>query len=421
MDTIEKVVYINLDKRPDRKILVERELLRVFPYDKIVRFAGINNSIGYIGCTLSHIGALQVAKHNNWKNVLIVEDDLEWCNFTRENLNIFENLCKNSYDVIMLGGAFIYYNKTTYKLKSAATGHCYLVSNHYYDKLISNLNEGLKNLIETSNSKFANDQYWKALQKTDSWYIVVPCIATQSEGFSDNGGVRTNLKSLIGKVIDDEADKIYVKPTNNSTHYFPRINEISENNLSLDKIVYISLEDCRKEILEKLEEFSLNPIQRFQAINSPSGYTLSHIAVLEMAMKEGWKNYLVVEDGIAWKNSNFNSLNKLTDYDVILLGSYNIDYNKETNKITNAESTTAYIVNQRYYKTLLANFKEGLFNLQITGKSKVYGIDQYWKALQKIDNWYFVDLCYQRESYNDIQKRLGNHKPQSGILNIIKR
>jgi hypothetical protein len=118
---------------------------------------------------------------------------------------------------------------------------------------------------------------------------------------------------------------------------------------------------------------------------------------------------------------NFNSLNKLTDYDVILLGSYNIDYNKETNKITNAESTTAYIVNQRYYKTLLANFKEGLFNLQITGKSKVYGIDKYWKSLQKIDNWYFVDLCYQRESYNDIQKRLGNHKPQSGILNVIKR
>ena len=141
-----------------------------------------------------------------------------------------------------------------------------------------------------------------------------------------------------------------------------------------------------------------------------------------MAIKKGWKNYLVVEDGIIWKNSDFDSLAKLIDYDVILLGGNNVNYNKDTNNLINAQTTTAYIVNQPYYNTLLRNFKEGLVNLEITGDSTLYAIDKYWMSLQKTGKWYFLDLCYQGETYSDIEKRLVKYnQPQTNILNILGR
>ena len=193
----------------------------------------------------------------------------------------------------------------------------------------------------------------------------------------------------------------------------------------MDKIIYINLDeriDRREQIERELKYFS---VRRFSAIkndNGAIGCTMSHIAVLEMAMQEGWNNYLVVEDDMAWKSSDFGRLTELIDYDVILLGGYDVNYDKQTNKLTNAQSTTAYIVNQRYYGTLLRNFREGLFNLRVTGNSKIYAIDRYWKFLQKTDNWYFVDLCYQRESYSDIENRLVNYNvPRTNVLNILRR
>jgi len=232
MDTIEKVVYINLDKRCDRKILIEKELLRVFPYDKVIRFSAIYNSTPYFGCTMSHINVLEMAKRNNWKNVLIVEDDMEWCNFTEQNLQVFNNLVKKPYDVIMLGGAFIDYNKKTYKLTSASTAHCYLVSNHYYDKLIENLKNGLSQLSTENTMTYANDQYWKLLQKTDNWYIIVPCIATQTDGFSDNGNVFLSIKNLIGSTIHNTSEKnkvgFRVNTTFNPDPQTPNTNHVTQ-------------------------------------------------------------------------------------------------------------------------------------------------------------------------------------------------
>jgi glycosyl transferase family 25 len=213
MEDIDHVVFINLDKRTDRLETIQKELLRAFPYDKITRFSAIYHPTPYAGCNMSHTGVLELAKTNNWKNVLIVEDDMEWCNFTKENYEIFCKLVKNPYDVIMLGGAFIDYNSETYKLKSATTAHCYLVSNHYYDKLIENLNIGLQNLLNNdSNRENANDQYWKLLQKKDNWYIVVPCIATQHSGFSDNGQQVTEPSLLIGNVINNSKKGFTQKP-----------------------------------------------------------------------------------------------------------------------------------------------------------------------------------------------------------------
>ena len=78
-----------------------------------MRFEAIKHKKGYIGCLMSHIECLNIAIENNWNNVLIVEDDI---NYTEESQNILVNLTRKPFDVIILGGTLIYYNPLNYSL-----------------------------------------------------------------------------------------------------------------------------------------------------------------------------------------------------------------------------------------------------------------------------------------------------------------
>ena len=181
---IDKVVYINLEHRTDRKYAIEKELALI-PKEKIVRFPGIYNAQhGGIGCTKSHIEVLKMAIRNNWKNYIVIEDDATWnnCNGSVQ----LKNLLQNSYDVILLGHINARYNAETFKLDYATTTTSYLVSNHYYKKLLNNFQEGLNHFIQTNIYKnFAIDQYWLSLMKEDNWYCVAPSMFIQRPDFSD--------------------------------------------------------------------------------------------------------------------------------------------------------------------------------------------------------------------------------------------
>src|SRR3990172_10356543 len=100
---IEKVIYINLDNRTDRRKEIEHEL-SVFsiPFQ---RFPAIKTAVGCVGCTQSHLQILKNAKQNNYKNVLILEDDFMFV-VTREKMEknlteLFEKTC-GDFDVCML-------------------------------------------------------------------------------------------------------------------------------------------------------------------------------------------------------------------------------------------------------------------------------------------------------------------------------
>ena len=58
--------------------------------------------------------------------------------------------------------------------------------------------------------------------------------------------------------------------------------------------------------------------------------------------------------------------------------------------------------------TLLANFQEGAQQLECTGYAQYekYAIDQYWKKLQPVSNWYVFNpvMGKQRASFSDIHK-----------------
>ena len=193
---IDGVLYINLSHRTDRKEHIEKELNKLSPIlSNIERIDAVKHRNGGKGCGLSHIKALETAKKRNWKNVLIVEDDLIFKPQTNPvtYLNDTLNKLNNNFDVLMLSGninKILNTNKPNLsKPIKVQTASCYLINNHYYDKLINNFRESCDNLLdvkEKSNyNKWAIDQNWFKLQEKDNWFIFNPTLAYQVESYSD--------------------------------------------------------------------------------------------------------------------------------------------------------------------------------------------------------------------------------------------
>jgi glycosyl transferase family 25 len=195
MDHIEKVVYINLDRRTDRRKEIEEELTRLgIPSEKWIRFSAIEQKPGFIGCTKSHRAVLQMAKDAQWSNVLILEDDfmaVQSSEAIHQQLqDFFEST--EEYDVLFLSHNIQRCEPLTSNLVrvfEAQTASGYLVHSRFYEKLLNNLTEAsqLAEKHPHCHWLYINDQYWKSLQKdvNNTWLAIQPCIGVQRAGFSD--------------------------------------------------------------------------------------------------------------------------------------------------------------------------------------------------------------------------------------------
>ena len=196
---IDKIIYINLEKRVDRREEIEKELIN---YNlEFERFNAIETQgFGILGCGLSHLSVFKLAKERNYKNVLILEDDFT---FTVSKEDFETNLEKFfkldlDYDVLFLS----YYlniesNNSEYeflgKVIEAQTASGYLVNQKYYDKLIELFEWAIPLLQSTGEHwNYANDQVWKKLQKEDNWYYLIPRMGKQRNGYSDNSQIYIN-------------------------------------------------------------------------------------------------------------------------------------------------------------------------------------------------------------------------------------
>lgn len=190
---IDKIIYINLEKRTDRKEQIESQLNAFeLPYE---RFNAVSHALGMVGCSYSHLNVLKLAKERNYKNVLILEDDFMFLISKEEfenQLNQFFNNVKE-YDVCMISYGiekdevvpehnFI---KRTIESHSASG---YIVNNHYYNKLIELYEWAIPMLEKTKmHWVYMNDQIWKQLQRKDKWYYFTLRFGKQRPGFSDLG------------------------------------------------------------------------------------------------------------------------------------------------------------------------------------------------------------------------------------------
>ncbi|MCP5506584.1 MAG: hypothetical protein H7A38_06855 [Chlamydiales bacterium] len=196
------IVYINLDRRTDRKEALTKELKRLkVDFSKVHRLQAVDLPLnGVRGCLLSHIKALDFVKSQGWKRGLILEDDVTcYCSkakIERETKRFFEKF-DGVWDVYLLGGAYfeVYhtYVEQVYRLRIAHRAHAYVVHPEYIPALRDCFQEAVDqtrdHLFLQQSAGFATDAVWEKLQQKDRWFGCKDRLLNQSDGVSDIEGI----------------------------------------------------------------------------------------------------------------------------------------------------------------------------------------------------------------------------------------
>ena len=191
MEVLKNCLVINLKNNVDRMEKVTKELQKINV--ECERFDAIyNEKQGFVGCCMSHIECLKIAKKKNLPHIMIWEDDSI---FVEEDITKFQNSIVEfthkikKWDVLVLSGVtFRPYKEITKNIIQIYNTQCsnaYIVKNHYYQTLIDLFSISLKYLIHAKDRGFSLDHSWKYLQKKDKWYKINPNYIIQNTGYSN--------------------------------------------------------------------------------------------------------------------------------------------------------------------------------------------------------------------------------------------
>lgn len=203
------ILYINLERRPKRRIAIETEFVRLGLCGTLIQ--GIDgqtldgkeywlsrtnfNTLGKIqerilgraGCYLSHLKALKYAIDNNMENVLILEDDVK---FLTDSKNIVFDIPENS-KLFYLGGLFwkknkdiiiddndvININVPQFKLACAFS---------YIIKSKEDILDVYNTIINSTNKKAIDIMYINHFQQKRNCYVQHPPLCIQSAEFESD-------------------------------------------------------------------------------------------------------------------------------------------------------------------------------------------------------------------------------------------
>jgi GR25 family glycosyltransferase involved in LPS biosynthesis len=198
-------LFINLESRVDRLIQVKAELLQ-WGIQNPERFNAVKTANGAIGCTMSHIKCLELAKERDYPHVFICEDDIHCVDIPRMRAQVEEFYKANTgdtWDVLILGGnnapPYRMLNDGLMQVYNCQTTTGYIVRRHYYDKLIANFREGIKHLMRNpeNHREYAIDIYWKRLQQQDRWFMLIPLTITQRASYSNVEGREVDYSRMM--------------------------------------------------------------------------------------------------------------------------------------------------------------------------------------------------------------------------------
>jgi GR25 family glycosyltransferase involved in LPS biosynthesis len=209
-------LYINLGHRNDRRSRIEGELrsarisaerieaVEIDLADPFLKGCWDTNATakcaGQLGCTLSHIKALEYAAHKNWSHVAIFEDDFQWAEGV-EPMRVLQSIGniqahKPDWDIIAIAlnilekenvfgrhAVQIGTNLTAdlIQISKAQTTGGYIVHSRMYPILI----ETFRNCDVRSSYITMLDTCWQPIQKLTKWYGLSPQLGTQGPSFSD--------------------------------------------------------------------------------------------------------------------------------------------------------------------------------------------------------------------------------------------
>jgi glycosyl transferase family 25 len=212
---------------------------------------------------------------------------------------------------------------------------------------------------------------------------------------------------------------------------------------SLDDVIniyFINLAqrtDRLEHVQNELQAVGLSRASRFEAISlrdGAVGCSMSHLRLLQNASAKQLDHIMILEDDITFLDPDvfkrqinaFLQSRTDDDWDVLLLAGNNVapctklDGDDSCVKITACQTTTGYLVNGRYIRTLQANFSTGISNLlRNPSKRTCFAIDRFWFSLQQQDKWFLLTppTVVQYPNYSDIEHRSTNYVKQMQTIN----
>jgi len=184
----QKILYINLDSRKDRREHIEK-LLCDMP--NVERVSAIKDERGgYFGCVRSHILSLKIALARRYESVIILEDDFKY----KDNRRLATMDIPEEYDMLLLSNLVIDKDTESHDDKFDRVFKCqwtsgYLIHQKFYQKLIDIFEESLEKLYEDYSRCNYLDIYWNKIFKDSLILKHKKIIGTQLENnFSDIKG-----------------------------------------------------------------------------------------------------------------------------------------------------------------------------------------------------------------------------------------
>ena len=187
----EKIYCVNLEKRPDRWVkcdeIFKKHNIQVERFGAIDGYSIENTTTllpGEFGLIKTHIEILKIAKENNYKNILIFEDDVELCDDFSDKFNEYYNQIPKEWDFLYFGGNHLgsinQISQNIFRLSYTFTTHAFAINNNLYDELM---------LLLKSASKQVDVIYAELHSKYNS-YTIKPTMAWQRSDYSDiQGGI----------------------------------------------------------------------------------------------------------------------------------------------------------------------------------------------------------------------------------------
>ena len=189
---VDKIYCINLDKRLDRwercKNIFQLNNIEVERFSAV---DGLNLDLtgkkllpGEIGVIRSNFEIIKKAKENNYKNVLIFEDDVELCEDFNLKFNDYIKQIPTDWSFIYLGGnhvgGYSHVTDNVAKTNYSFAIHAIIINQNIYDHILQILPE----------EKEQVDVTYAKLQRIFPSYVFRPHLAWQRKDFSDiQGGI----------------------------------------------------------------------------------------------------------------------------------------------------------------------------------------------------------------------------------------
>lgn len=269
MNTIDAILYINLDHREDRKIAIENELLKIgFNPTIIHRIPAVyNKSCGHLGCGQSHIQALELSIQKRWKRVIIIEDDFHFNMNTYDFNTWIEEADTISWDVLLLakGHTQLQEIKTTDRLRRVdycTTTPGYIIQDHYYETLrdkfiesVQAMNKQLEEHIEFYTGS------WKQIGR-EFETLTVPIGSIVRYGTPSNGYIEKTILTSVFEATND----YFGKDTSPGRLKFVQLYSPENNTPLIPKLVHgVNAIDIMWTELQKRDKFYIgDPVVGYQ-------------------------------------------------------------------------------------------------------------------------------------------------------------